>query len=82
MTLQELKIEADKLGYSLSKKSYVRFVPCTCGHNKRIHTTRYIKEKDAWEDIYECRNCGKKVSGYNENDAKLNWNKEMRGENA
>ena len=78
MTLQELRVEADKLGYSVVKKRvWTKFAPCVCGHNQRTHLHKYIKDTGEFIDIIECKNCGRKVTGFNEKDAKLNWNKEM-----
>ena len=60
MTLDELKTEAEKLGYRLVKNQpYIKLLPCTCGR-------KIIKE---WYDagfwagdkyFYACPRCGKK----------------------
>lgn len=77
MTLDELKAEADKLGYRLTKKTQnEKFLPCICGCNKR-DTWHSISEE--WRVKLVCRKCGLSVTGKNEKDAKRNWNDYMRG---
>ena len=71
MSLEELRIEAEKLGYKLRKiEPYEHFKPCVCGHNRR--TTIYGRS-----GIYfECKVCGlESPVGRSEKDAKDKWNK-------
>ena len=72
MTVEELKKEAAKLGYSIIKKQeYIRFNPCVCGCNNRSHWYGY-----GTTVFFECNNCGlRSPAGLNEKEAKLNWNK-------
>ena len=51
MTVEELKIEAAKLGYYLIKKPD-KYIPCTCGANSRRF--RYINNKPT----LTCSKCG------------------------
>lgn len=75
MTVDELKQTANEMGYNIIKKQeYVRFLPCKCGCNKREHWYGVHKD-DAY--IYICRNCGARVEGRTEKEAKLNWNRMM-----
>lgn len=75
MTIEELKAEADKLGYRILKKEkYINLSPCSCGR----------KKPEKWHDaiegnkFYQCRNCGRKAPGANtDKQAKKNWNKMM-----
>ena len=53
-------------------KGYTKFVPCRfCGKNSRVkwYGTNGI--------TLECKGCGKKISGRNGNEAKINWNRLM-----
>lgn len=73
MTVEELKLEAAKLGYNIIKKvENIKFSPCTCGYNKR----------DLWWDgkdnmcFYKCKRCEfRGYKGKTQNEAKRNWNK-------
>ena len=77
LTFEQLKAEADRHGYNLVKKrQYVKFLPCTCGCNKR-HTL-YSMERIIWNVGYKCVRCGKEAFGKNAEDAKLNWNDMIR----
>lgn len=78
MTLEELKVEADKLGYRLSKKSErVKFLPCTCGCNRRSHW--FVHSWDENKIFFECNNCGlQSPPGYPEKEARQNWNKMIK----
>ncbi len=56
MTLEELKVEADKLGYRLQKKQpYVPFPTCKCT-NYRKGIQKYYKVGEGY--FYQCENCG------------------------
>ena len=70
MTLDELKAEAKKQGFSLQKSSAkVRFTPCVCGCNRRTEWTG----PEGW--FYECRMC-ELVSppGKTKQEARRKWN--------
>lgn len=70
MTIEELRVEAEKLGYKLKKiEKYDRFKPCVCGHNRR--STIYA----GGGIYYECKICGlQSPPGKSEKEAKLRWN--------
>ena len=71
MTIEELKKEADKLGYRLCKKTkYIKFLPCRCGK----------KYPEVWFTyngvFYQCPKCGARSKvGKTEREARINWNK-------
>ncbi len=73
MTVEELKLEAAKLGYSIIKKvENIKFSPCVCGYNKR--ELWWNSNDNMW--FYKCKRC--EFSGYKgktQNEAKRNWNK-------
>ena len=70
MTLDDLKIEADKLGYKLVKKSTREpLIPCTCGANSRALWFEGSKKL-----FYKCHGCGRKVYGKNKTDLRRQWN--------
>lgn len=72
MTVEELKLEAAKLGYNIIKKAEnIKFLPCVCGYNKR--NLWFCSNNMCF---YKCQRCG--FSGYKgktQNEAKRNWNK-------
>lgn len=72
MTLDELKVEADKFGYKLIKKSVrIKMLPCICGCNKR---TEWFDSRKG-QTFYSCDGCGKKSPMSNTtNGAKRAWN--------
>lgn len=77
MTLEELKIEASKLGYILVKHTTIpKLLTCTCGHNRRTH---WFNSKENTHTLV-CKNCGKKVKGNSKTDAINNWNKIIESE--
>lgn len=73
MTVEELKLEAAKLGYNIIKKAEnIKFSPCVCGYNKR---GLWWNSNDNM-CFYKCQRC--EFSGYKgktQNEAKRNWNK-------
>ena len=75
MKLEELKEEAKKHGYVLTKKrEYIRFKPCVCGHNRRHRWSV------CWMGIsgyrYRCEKCGFDGGvGSSERAARIAWNK-------
>lgn len=81
MTFDELKVEADKLGYQLiKKKTHIKLLPCTCGYKR-------IKE---WYDagfwvtdkyFYSCPRCEKKSpSAKTKRGARIAWNEMIEEE--
>ena len=75
MGLGDLKIEADKLGYRLVRKTeYVHFMPCLCGASNR----RRWSSPDGI--FFECNSCGlRSKPAKNETDARKNWNNLVEG---
>lgn len=73
MTVEELRKEAEALGYSIvPKRKYERLLPCVCGCTRREHL---FKESGAdVVDVLKCSNCGRSVEGKNEAKARHNWN--------
>ena len=68
---------AKKLGYRLiPDRKHTKFLPCTCGCNRRDHWYRY-EPKEGEKVILECQKCGRKVEGISDADAKEKWNKEI-----
>lgn len=73
MTLEELKVEAKKLGYKLIKDNpRVKLLPCTCGR----------KQIDLWWDgvnytwFYKCPKCGKRSPSHKTQiEVRKLWNK-------
>lgn len=84
MTFEELKAEAKRQGYNLTKiPERITFTPCICGHNRRgmWYSTKGLGRK------YKCNNCGFEGGwGKTNKEAKLAWNdaiknyKEDKGE--
>lgn len=74
MTLEELKVEADKLGYRVVKKKiqHVNLLPCLCGCKRRKH--EYVDGKIR----LVCSKCRQTSSGYSLADASRNWNRMVR----
>lgn len=70
MTLDELKVEAEKLGYTLIKKpESIKMLPCTCGSKRRSEWF------SAGQIFYCCNRCGKKSPPANTvRGAKRAWN--------
>lgn len=73
MTVEELKIEAEKLGYNIIKKQpYIKLEKCKCGKKPRL----YYGMNDMY---YRCDNC--KTEGQHrefERQARVSWNTERR----
>lgn len=75
MTVEELKAEADKLGYRLIKKPmYIKILPCVCGC--KIH--KYWHNAKTNESGVGCPKCERIIWGKDETEAKMNWNEIMR----
>lgn len=81
MTLDELKVEADKLGYRLTKKqTYIKLLLCTCG----------CKKAKEWYGVgfnvsdryfYACPRCEKKSpSAKTRREARIAWNEMIKKE--
>ena len=72
MTFEELKAEASRQGYTLTKKiTYEKLKPCVCG-SKRVRHSCVCKEGR----VYYCVDCGRhgKSAKYLYQ-ARANWNK-------
>lgn len=79
MTIEELKKEANKLGYSIIKKRKIpKMLTCTCGCNRRRHWS--IGGTSKFNSALECKRCGKWVDGLNDIDVINNWNKMIKEE--
>ena len=77
MTLDELKAEAKRRGYSLVKRPKTeKYLPCICVKNRL--ESWYANEED-WSVKLVCYHCGLSVTGKNEKDAKRKWNEYMSG---
>lgn len=80
MTLEELKVEADKLGYKVVRKSVRRdnLVPCICGCKRRAHwyESKWNDSTHKSQNIVgmRCLRCGREVTGFSLNDVRRNWN--------
>lgn len=76
MTIEELKVEAAKLGYVLVKKPQPKekFLPCICGRNN--HTTWYNYIGNSIKFV--CNHCGRSASGKTDREARHNWNEMIK----
>jgi predicted SprT family Zn-dependent metalloprotease len=76
MTLEELKAEAKKHGYTLTKKIvYEPLKKCPCGSHRSIRQEISLKPKGKY---YRCAECGRKgelASSWYQ--ARANWNKTL-----
>lgn len=72
MTFEELKAEASRQGYSLTKKIvYEKLKPCVCG-SKRVYRELSFPNKS----YYQCAKCGKSSEEARTiYQARANWNK-------
>ena len=78
MTVDELKKIANEMGYNIIKKQeYVKLLPCKCGCNSREHWFS-INEGIAY--IYVCKKCGATAKGRTDREARLNWNRMVKGD--
>ncbi len=75
MTLEELKAEAKKHGYKLTKEyPYISLAPCVCGH-KRISAPMFYGIKTEAPYFHRCNKCGfASESAKTKYEAKLKWN--------
>ena len=75
MTVEELKIEAKKLGYSIIKNNPIpKILPCTCGRKRMEKWYSCQDGKDTKVDIV-CPNCDREATGTTLREAIDNWNK-------
>ena len=81
MTLEELKAEADKLGYNLVKKQvYTKLLRCTCGCKPAQNMVWTGRKFVGYS--YECKNCDYQSTPHKlKYKAKSNWNEMINGGN-
>ena len=74
MTLEELRAEAKKHGYKLTKEyPYVRLSPCVCGHKRIGSYMIYGGSKTPY--FHKCYQCGfASEEARTKHEAKLKWN--------
>ena len=74
MTLEELKAEAKKHGYKLTKEyPYIKLSPCVCGHKKISAPMIYGGTKIPY--FHRCNKCGfSSEPAKTKHEAKLKWN--------
>ena len=77
MTYEELKVEADKLGYKLIKKQKtVKLLRCRCGSNRREEWVVVNSSTGKFQRQLICVKCGLSAPpGNTLKEAKENWNK-------
>lgn len=77
MTLEELKLEADKLCYKLVKKQKsIKLLPCICGSKRRSMWITTAGGTKGVQRILVCDKCGMKAPpGNTIQEAKENRNK-------
>ena len=75
MTLEELKTEANKLGYSLCKQiTYEKLSTCKCGSKRIASELWYCRTK-----YYRCTKCGlKSEPAKTKYQAIKNWNNAVK----
>ena len=71
MTVEELKKEARKLGYTIIKKNpYITLDPCKCGRKKP-----WMWPAQDGSEFYKCPDCGLRApNAKNNRQARINWN--------
>lgn len=77
MTVEELKAEAKKLGYSVIKKPEpVKLLPCVCGAKHIQNLVRFDqRNRDNCGEFYRCYRCRLEGKPALKNrQARLNWN--------
>lgn len=74
MTVEELKIEAKKLGYNIIKKQEpIKLMRCICGNYKPVRYWAPNDKTGLW--YYVCPKCDLKANkSKTKYDAKKNWN--------
>jgi len=76
MTLEELKAEAKRQGYSLIKYNPLpKMIPCVCGNNKRYRRWRNTDGDESVSIV--CTKCGREIEGWSERETRIRWNKAM-----
>lgn len=77
MTYEELKVEADKLGYNLVKKQKsVKLLQCRCGGNRREEWLVMDPSTGEIQRQLRCIKCGREAPpGNTVQEAKENWNR-------
>jgi hypothetical protein len=77
MNINELKAEANKLGFSIAKKiTYEKLLPCLCSSRSRC---RVVCEIGIHSKYYRCTLCGYKGKpAKTKYEAISNWNKAVR----
>lgn len=72
MTLEELRTEAKKHGYKLTKEyKYISLLPCVCGH--KTQRIGWTSSKTPYR--YKCYKCGfASEPAKTKYEAKLKWN--------
>lgn len=75
MTIEELKKEADALGYYLVRKhqNVEPLLPCFCGCKRRVHHS--VFHQGTYTVTLKCCKCDHKVSGPTLAEARRRWNK-------
>ena len=73
MTVEELKLEAAKLGYNVVKKQqYIKLSPCICG---KKHPRQWYR-MGSGNIVYQCDDCNfSSPEAKTKKQARLNWNK-------
>ena len=80
MTVDELKIEAKKLGYNIVKipERPEKLLPCICGSRHRSHwESRH--DDGLWYKSLRCK-CGRRADGLTKIEVNKNWNNMIRKE--
>lgn len=82
MTVDELRTEANKLGYNLVKKQvYTKLVRCTCGCKPSQVMVWNGRKFIGYSHV--CKTCGNQSAPHKlKYKAKLNWNEMINGGNA
>ena len=80
MTVDELKIEAKKLGYNIIKISEQpeKLLPCICGRKRRSHWDS-LHDDGLWYKSLRC-DCGRRADGLTKVEVNKNWNDMIRKE--
>jgi hypothetical protein len=75
MTLEELRTEAKKHGYKLTKEyPYISLAPCVCGH-KKISSYFTLDNNSKAMHFHRCYKCGlESEPARTKYEAKLKWN--------
>ena len=77
MTVEELRLEAKKLGYNIIKKpESVKLLPCLCGRKRvEIYYTHNFKDKSKSGHFYWCQQCYLEGAvGRTKIEARKRWN--------